>query len=118
MVVFRAKKNKYNNNNKAKTTDGIRHDSQKEATRWSFLKLQERLGTIQDLKRQVRFTVLPAQYDENNKLVEREVSYVADFTYIQHGKLVVEDVKGMLTKEYILKRKMMLYLNGIKIKEV
>ena len=110
--------NKYHNNNRAKTTDGIRHDSQKEATRWSFLKLQERLGTIQDLKRQVRFTVIPAQYDENGKLLEREVSYIADFCYTINGKLVVEDVKGCKTKEYILKRKMMLFIKDIRIQEV
>ena len=117
-MIICKKKNKYNNNNRAKTTDGIRHDSSKESTRWSFLKLQERIGTIRDLKRQVRFTVIPAQYDENGKLLEREVTYVADFTYIKNDKLVVEDVKGYRTPDYILKRKMMLFLKGIKIHEV
>lgn len=117
MIIFK-KKNKFNNNNRAKTTDGIRHDSGKEGSRWSFLLLQERLGTIQDLKRQVRFTLIPSQYDENGKLLEREVSYVADFTYIKNDKLVVEDVKGYKTPDYILKRKMMLFLKDIKIKEV
>ena len=76
------------------------------------------MGTIQDLKRQVRFTVLPAQYDEKGRLIEKEVTYVADFTYIKNGKLVVEDVKGFKTPEYILKRKMMLYVNGIRVMEI
>ena len=53
------------------------------------------------------------------KVIEREVSYVADFMYgTKDGKLIVEDVKGIRTKEYILKRKMLLHFYGIRIKEV
>ena len=102
------------------TVDGITFDSEKEAGRWQELKLLERTGEIRDLQRQVPFVVIPAQRDENGKLIEKEVRYGADFTYIEKGKLTrtVEDVKGMKTREYILKRKMLLWRLGIRIKEV
>jgi hypothetical protein len=99
-------------NIKTVTSDGIKHDSIKEANRWCELKLLERAGVIQDLQRQVKFLLIPKQEGE------RAVYYVADFTYTENGKSVVEDTKGMRTKEYILKRKMMLYFHGVKIKEI
>jgi hypothetical protein len=63
---------------------------------------------------------LPSQKDENGKVIERAVTYIADFVYfdIEQNKVVVEDAKGMRTPEYILKRKMVLYLNHIRIQEV
>lgn len=65
------------------------------------------------------FDLLPAQYDERTgKLIERGVRYVADFVYQTDGFTVVEDTKGMRTKDYVLKRKMMLYFHGIRIQEV
>lgn len=51
-------------------------------------------------------------------MIERECSYKADFMYEENGKSVVEDVKGFRTKEYIIKRKLMLYQYGIRISEV
>lgn len=98
-------------NIKTVTLDGIQHDSIKEAKRWWELKLLERAGEIQDLQRQVKYELLPKQDGE------RPVYYIADFVYTENGKKVVEDVKGMRTKEYKLKRKMMLYFHGIKLKE-
>jgi len=102
------------------TVDGIQFDSKKEANRWCELKLLERAGEIYDLQRQVPFVVIPAQYDRNGKLLEREVKYIADFVYKVKGSLTrtVEDTKGLKTPEYIIKRKLMLYRNGIRIKEV
>lgn len=102
--------NKYNNI-KTRTTDGILHDSIKEANRWCELQLLLKAGYITDLQRQVKFELLPKQEGE------RAVYYIADFVYTENGKKVVEDVKGMKTKEYRLKKKMMLYFHGIKIKE-
>ncbi len=102
--------NKYGNI-KTVTSDGIKHDSIKEANRWCELKLLERAGMIQDLQRQVKFLLIPKQEGE------RPVYYIADFTYTENGNKVVEDAKGMRTKEYKLKKKMMLYFHGIKIKE-
>ena len=121
--------NKYHNR-KVKTTDGIVHDSQREANRWIELKLLERAGKIVNLKRQVKYVLIPAQYDEpivslkgkvkKGKLIERECGYVADFEYQDKdtGELVVEDTKGVRTKDYIIKRKLMLSVYGIRIKEV
>ena len=113
------------------TQNGITYDSKKEARRHSELLLLERAGVITELKRQVKFVLLPAHYEaferygkngqrikDGQRCVERAVFYVADFTYKQDGKLVVEDVKGIRTKEYILKRKMLLHFYNIKIREV
>jgi 1-aminocyclopropane-1-carboxylate deaminase/D-cysteine desulfhydrase-like pyridoxal-dependent ACC family enzyme len=111
--------------------NGITFDSRKEARRWQELLLLSRAGVIQNLQRQVKYVLIPSQYEtyerygkngnklqDGKRLVERECSYVADFVYTENGKLVVEDVKGVRTKEYILKKKMMLYIHGIRIKEV
>lgn len=98
-------------NIKTTTSDGITHDSIREANRWCELKLLERAGKITDLQRQVKFELLPKQDGE------RAVYYIADFVYVENGREVVEDAKGKRTKEYILKRKMMLYFKGIKIRE-
>lgn len=99
------------------TIDGITYDSRKEANRHSELLLLQRAGRISDLHTQVKFELLPSQRVDG-KVVERPVTYIADFVYQQDGKTVVEDTKGFKTKDYILKRKMMLYFHGIRIKEV
>lgn len=79
----------------------------------------EDAGIIHDLKRQVKFELLPPQRDLiTGKVIERPVSYIADFVYFEGERLIVEDVKGIRTKDYILKRKMLLYFHGIRIKEV
>ena len=101
------------------TYDGKTFDSQKEAQRYAELRLLERGKVISDLQCQVKFELLPSQ-SVKGKLVERDVNYIADFTYVDKrtGEFIVEDAKGMKTKEYVLKRKMMLYFHGIKIREV
>lgn len=106
-------------NRKVQTEDGT-FDSVKEYSRWQELKLMERAGEIYELRRQVPFVLIPTQRDDRGKVIEREVKYIADFTYREKcgNRLVVEDTKGMKTREYILKRKMMLYRNGIRIQEV
>ena len=80
----------------------------------------EKAGEIRDLKRQVRHELLPAQRDNRGKLLERSVYYVSDFEYIDNrtGECVVEDVKGKRTADYIIKRKLMLWIYKIRIKEV
>ena len=115
--------NKYYNL-KAKTSDGIVFDSRRESRRWIQLRLLERAGKISNLKRQVKYVLIPSQYEKSEakkrKLLERECSYVADFVYWDNEKneLVVEDTKGVRTKDYIIKRKLMLKEYGIKITEV
>ena len=99
------------------TVGGMTFDSKKEAARYQELYFLQRAGKISDLQTQVKFELLPSQRIDG-KVVERPVTYIADFVYKQDGKTVVEDTKGFKTKDYILKRKMMLYFHGIKIKEV
>ena len=102
------------------TPDG-KFDSVREYRRWQELKLMQRAGEIYDLQRQVPFIVIPKQKDETTgKVIERECKYIADFAYrsCKTGRIVVEDTKGAKTKDYIIKRKLMLYRHGIQIKEV
>ena len=55
---------------------------------------------------------------KKGKLLERECAYIADFVYTENGKIVVEDTKGLRTKDYIIKRKLMLYVHNIRVREV
>lgn len=94
-------------------------DSNKEANRWQQLCFLERAGKIHDLKRQVKFELIPAQY-QDGRCVERACSYIADFTYMEGNHLVVEDVKSPPTRRkdsYIIKRKLMRWVHHIKIRE-
>lgn len=91
--------------------DGQVFDSVKEFHRWGVLRLLERAGKIQNLQRQVKFELIPKQDGE------RACTYVADFVYMENGKQVVEDCKGFKTDAYKMKRKLMLWVHGIKIKE-
>lgn len=111
--------NKYRN--KKVNLDGMTFDSMKEAQRWTELKLLERAGEISFLERQPTFVLIPKQV-RDGKVIERQTVYKGDFSYTDNktGETVVEDVKSPITrtKEYILKRKMMLWEYGIIIKEV
>ena len=125
------KYNKYHNQ-KTRTSDGVEHDSQKEARRWKELQFLLKAGLIGDLERQVSFELLPTQREPDTigkrggihkgKCIERSVVYIADFVYtdLKTGKEVVEDVKSVATRKkesYIIKRKLMLYLKGLRISE-
>lgn len=99
------------------THDGMTFDSVKEYRRFCELRLIERSGAITDLQRQVKFELIPSQRI-GGKVIERACSYIADFVYIENGKKVVEDTKGFRTPDYIIKRKLMLWVHGIRIKEV
>ena len=111
--------------------NGIEFDSRKEARRYQELLLLQRAGVIQNLRLQEKFVLIPSQYESyerygakgqelkpGQRLVEKECSYIADFVYEENGKTVVEDTKGFKTKDYIIKRKLLLWTHGIKIKEV
>ena len=132
MAYFRRYKgNKYGN----RKTGG--YDSKAEARRGAELELLQAAGEICNLRKQVKFVLIPAQYEvggvytrgklkgapKRGKLIERECSYYADFCYQTHeGELVVEDVKGYkgggAYEIFKIKRKLMLQLYGIRIKEV
>lgn len=118
--------------NKKVVVDGMTFDSKKEASHYLNLKLLEKGGVIKNLQTQVKYELIPAQYEgtgefytkgqhkgeEKKRLVEKSASYVADFVYEQDGETIVEDTKGFRTDTYKLKRKLMLWVHGIKIKEV
>ena len=104
--------------NRKTVVDGITFDSKKEATRYAELKLLQRAGEIFDLQRQVPFTLIPKQ-TRDGKVIERPCVYKADFVYKEKdGTEVVEDVKGVCTKEYRIKKKLMLWQFGIVVREV
>lgn len=100
---------------KVNTPDGL-FDSKRECERWLELKLLQRAGVISDLQRQVTFELIPSQ-KRDGKVVERPCNYIADFVYKENGKQVVEDCKGYRTDEYKIKRKLMLWVHGIRIRE-
>ena len=79
--------------------------------------MMEKQGQIRALERQVKYELVPSQRIDG-KVVERAVNYIADFRYIQDGEIIVEDVKGFITKEFIIKRKLMLYRYGIQVREI
>ena len=88
--------------------DGIKFDSIAEGRRYKELKLLQQGNYITELKLQPKFE-LQAKYTNNKGKHIRAITYKADFSYIENGKLVVEDVKGMETKEFKLKKKMLEY---------
>ena len=117
----------YYNVQKCRVGDEV-FDSRKEMRRYQELCLLEKAGQISNLRRQVKYVLIPSQREvimkngkpKMGKVVERGCSYIADFVYTENGKEVVEDVKGKnyRTEKYLLKRKMMLYFHGIRIREV
>lgn len=131
---MRYSRSKYKN--KKVFRDGEWYDSLHEYQRYRELLLLQRTGKISDLKKQVPFELIPAQCEyihtgeifkrgerkgqEKVKRVclEHSVVYYADFVYTEDGKKIVEDTKGVRTKDYIIKRKLMLYIHGIKIREI
>ena len=121
------KGNKYKN--EKVEFDGIKFDSKRERDRYMVLKDAERRGVISELKCQPKFTLIPAQYHEEEKQLKTKVkmvkkcdflaiTYTGDFQYVKDGKVVVEDVKGIVTPEYKLKEKMMAYFHHIIIRRV
>lgn len=130
---YYARRNKYNAH---KAGD---FDSRKEERRYQELRLLERAGEIDNLRTQVKYVLIPAQREESvevftrgknkgkhklGRVIEHEVSYYADFCYhdINTDREVVEDVKGYRDgaayKIFVLKRKLMLWRYGIRIREV
>lgn len=130
MAYRRRGGNKYHA--KKAVIDGITFDSVKEAKRYKALKEKAENGQITSLQRQVKFVLIPAQREPDQigprggkkpgKLLERECAYIADFVYTENGQQVVEDTKGCKVGAayaiYKIKRKLMLYKYGIKIKEI
>ena len=91
------------------TIDGITFDSKRESIRYCELKLLAKAKKIQNLRLQVPYVIRVNG--------EKICKYIADFVYVEDGQEIVEDVKGMRTREYVLKRKLMKAVFGIDIRE-
>ena len=117
-----------------KCMQGHIHDSKHEAMRCNELSLLQRAGEIRDLQQQVKYVLIPTQRETSTelfkrgankgqskpgKIIEKECAYYADFDYYtKSGEHVVEDTKGVKTKDYIIKRKLMAWLYNIRIQEL
>lgn len=129
--------NKYHN--KKTRVHGMEFASAWEAERYKQLYLLGKSGYISNLRTQVPYELIPARYEmiptgELYKVgekkgqqkykrvcVERAVKYIADFVYVEDGKEIVEDTKSPATRSeegYIIKRKLMLHVHNIKLREV
>lgn len=136
MVLKMRYKSKYYNV-KTRTSDGNVFDSTKEARRWEQLLLLLKAGEITNLQKQVKYELIPNQYEtyerysktgkrlkDGVRLAERKAEYVADFVYTiaNTGETIVEDVKGckkgVAYEYFVLKRKLMLAVHSIRVKEV
>ena len=97
-------------NSRKTVVDGITFDSKAEARRYMELKLLERAGQIKGLKLQPRY-LLQESYKKNGKTV-RKIEYIADFEYVdvRTQRVVIEDVKGVKTPVYRLKKKIFEYV--------
>lgn len=136
LTEYRALGKKKNKHNAVRAiVDGEEFHSKKEANRWCTLRIAEMKGLISNLRRQVPYELVPAQYEEvytgevykrgpkkgqrkkKRVCVEQSVVYYADFVYDVNGETIVEDVKGQKLPDYIIKRKLMLYIHRIKVVE-
>lgn len=128
--------NKYHSS-KCRCSQGHMHDSRKEARRCNELTLLEKAGAVSNLRQQVKYVLIPTQREftggwyskgekkgqpKPGKIIERECCYIADFAYIDNGAEVVEDVKGYTAGQayavFKIKKKLMLYVHGIRIREI
>ena len=124
------KKNKYNN--KKIVNEFGKWDSKKEYERYLRLKEAEEKGLISDLRTQVTFELIPAITEEyvehlktkdkiKTRVLQRAVTYKADFVYIKDGEEIIEDVKiskGLIPKEFALKEKIFFWKYGKRIQLV
>lgn len=104
---FGKKKPKYGN--RKKVIDGIEFASTKEALRYQDLALMQSGGQINMLRRQVPYPI----YIKGQKICD----WLADFVYLENGRVIVEDSKGHKTDVYKLKKKMVEAEYGFRILE-
>lgn len=126
------KKSKVKYNNTKVEYDGIKFDSKREKDRYILLKQAEKDGKIENLVVHPKFELVPAVKEkvvkhlktkdkEIEKTVQLAITYTADFMYDKNGEIIIEDVKiskHLLPKEYVLKKKMMLAIMHLRVKEV
>lgn len=108
---------KYGNKQSA-ASDGTVFSSGRERKRYEELLLLQKIGSIHYLKLQTLFYLIPRQM-EGKKCLERPVTWKCDFDYFDsQGKRHIEDAKGAKTQQYVIRRKLMLWIHGIRIEEV
>ena len=105
-------------NKKITAADGGTFDSVAEFHRWSHLQMLQRGGHISDLRRQVVFEMVPSVKFAGAARARPAIRYIADFVYLESGIEVIEDVKGVETTEFKLKRHLMKALLGLEVKVV
>lgn len=116
-LVPKASGSKYGNR-KVVTADGTKFDSLAELHRWSHLQMLQLGGYISDLRRQVVFEMVPSVKFAGAARARPAIRYIADFVYLEKGIEVIEDVKGVETPEFKLKRHLMKALLGREVKVV
>lgn len=95
-----------------------RFDSKREYLRFLYLKDLLDNKRIFNLKRQISYTLIPAQ-KENGKVIYRACTYISDFEYdLPTGEHIVEDVKGMVLPVFKLKQKLMYYFYKINVQVI
>lgn len=117
--------------NKRVNRYGLWFDSVHESNRYLELMLLQRAGEIRELQTQVPFELIPSQREpdtigvrggvKQGRTLEKACTYVADFVYLdKDGGKVVEDAKSPATRTdaYRIKKKLMLWVHGIRIQEV
>ena len=98
------------------TIDGIEFDSKAEGRRYSELTTLRKCGKITELELQPTFVLAPSVKFAGSNRAKPALRYKADFQYVEKGIRVVEDVKGMLTKEFKIKQHLMLSVHGIDVR--
>lgn len=91
-------------------TEEGRFASKKEYADWCALKLQEKLGYISHLERQVKFDLTV-----NGVKIG---TYIADAVFFESKRRVIADSKGVQTPVYKLKKKLMKALYNIEVREI
>ena len=102
-----ARKGKFNA--RRTVVDNITFDSKKEALRYMELKILAKTGHISKLELQPEYPMIVNGH--------KVCSYRADFRYVENGKTVIEDCKGVKTPVYAIKRKLLLACYGIRVCE-
>lgn len=105
-------------NKKVTAADGTKFDSLAELHRWAHLNMLQRGGHISELRRQVVFEMVPSVKFAGAARARPAIRYIADFVYVEQGVEVIEDVKGVETTEFKLKRHLMKALLGLEVKVV
>lgn len=106
--MFRKIGNKYNN--RKTVVDGIKFDSIRESKRYIALSIMQKMGKISSLELQTPYTLLKSFKDHTGK-TQRAIKYIPDFRYIIENRIIVEDVKGLKTEVYKIKKKLFLKQN-------